>query len=89
MDIKDLLDDIKQIDIEPGIFKVFLMAASHLQGYDAWVSFRTGSNHDWMSECRTHGDTPDEALYKLNLILHGIRSLTCPHCGNEVKRIEA
>ena len=82
MSIKQYIDYIKRIEVEPGIFKVFLMGAGHMSGYKAWVTFRTyKTDHPWMSECSTHGDTPAEALYKLLVVLTQITNDTCPHCG--------
>ena len=83
--VQQYIDDIKRIKVEPGIFNVYLMGAGHRSGYDAWVSFRTYSTtHPWMSECRTHGDTPEEALYRLLVVLTQITNDTCPHCGEKL-----
>jgi len=64
MTIKELLDKIKCHNCEQGIFKVFLMAAGHLQGYDAWVVFRSTK-----PDLSTHGDTPEEVLASLLSVL--------------------
>ena len=83
--IQQYIDDIKSIKVEPGIFKVFLMGTGVMSGYDAFVTFRTyKTKHPWMSECRTHGDTPDEALYKLLVVLTQVTNDTCPHCGGDL-----
>ena len=87
MTIQELLDKIKTIDIEPGIFNVYLMASRYLTGYNAWVSFRTYSTpHSWMTECRTRGDTPEVALQRLYDVLTQIAGCTCPHCGVAIDR---
>ena len=38
---KRLLDNIKNFDCEPSIYDVFVKAAGHLDGYNAYANFRT------------------------------------------------
>ena len=80
--IQHYIDEIKRIEVDPGIYEVLVGGASHMSGYKAWVSFRThATDRPWMRECRTHGDTPEEALLNLFDVLLRITVETCPHCG--------
>ncbi len=79
MTIKELLDKIKYHDCEPGIFKVFLMAADHSTGYNAWVDLRS-TKPGAARSVSTRGDTPEEALTSLLGVLEE-KWGRCPHCG--------
>jgi len=78
--IQHLLDEIKSFDCEPRIFKVYLMAASHLEGFGAVADFRTYDPEN-IRELHVHGETPEAALQIL-LSQLTIRFGKCPQCGN-------
>ena len=85
MSVRTIMQQIKRIDLEPGIFKVFLMCAPHLSGYKAWVEFRTIKDApEWISAAWASGDTPEEALNKLRKFLLMVNRKACPHCGKMV-----
>lgn len=78
MSMDSLMREIIHLKTEPPIFKLFVMAAPHLDGFDAWVDFRT-YDPDAARSVSTHGDTPEQALLRLKTALE-LRWIACPHC---------
>jgi hypothetical protein len=61
--VSELMDEIKCLDTEVGIYQVFLQAAGHAFGFSASVSFRSWGQD--IGSIETHGETAVEALEKL------------------------
>jgi hypothetical protein len=79
IDVTELMNIIRSLDIQPPIFKVYVMASDHIAGFTAFVDFRTvGGDHPSCVEC--HGDTAEDALTKLMNTLSANFG-KCPHCG--------
>jgi hypothetical protein len=77
--VQELLDEIKNFDCDPSVFTVFLKAANHISGYDAFLDFRAtvpGS----LDQISAHADTPEDALQFLRDNLVG-KFGKCPDCG--------
>ena len=73
-----LMKQIANADIEPPIFKVFVQASDHMEGFEAFVSFR--KNDSRLSSFATHGDCPEQALASLYDVLWETLG-RCDCCG--------
>ena len=80
MTTQELFDAIKNFDCEPGVFKVYLMASSTLDGFDAFVDFRSFGN---CSSVSSHAGSPEVALEKLYATMKNNFS-RCPTCGQHI-----
>jgi hypothetical protein len=67
--VADNMNEIKNMDTEPAIFRVFLTACDHLEGFEAWVDFRHGHDEDCPSSVTCRSNTPEGALASLRSIL--------------------
>lgn len=76
------MNDITHADIQPDVFKVFLMATDHTIGFSAFVDFRSNhTNPNGVSSVSIHADTAEEALQNLKAELLR-RFGKCEQCGN-------
>jgi len=76
----ELMDAIKTMDVQPPIFKVFVMASDYTAGYEASVNFRSTGAKDAPGAIGCFGETVEEALEKLMNTL-AANFTRCPHCG--------
>jgi hypothetical protein len=67
--VADNMNEIKNMDTEPAIFKVFLIACDYMEGFEAWVDFRRGHGEDSVSHVSARSNTPEGALSALRHIL--------------------
>jgi len=77
---RELLDEIRKFDCEPGVYRVSVMAWDHRLGYTATAEFRS-TVPNTIESIDAHGDTPEDALNKILLDLQQ-RFGKCPHCGH-------
>ena len=82
MNVQELMNEIKNFDCEPGVFKVFLMASSVLDGFNAWADFRSTGT---FSSVSSNGDSPEVALENLYVTLKNNFS-RCPTCGQYTRK---
>ena len=76
--ILECMRNIKTINLP--IFRVTISCAPHLSNYKANVQFRTWYPISGMS---TDGNTPEEAIVKLETTLLAYAENHCPKCGHE------
>jgi hypothetical protein len=67
--VADNMNDIKNMDTSPSVFKVFLMACDHLEGFEAWVDFRLDGGENQVNYISCRGNTPEAALASLRGVL--------------------
>jgi hypothetical protein len=76
--VHEVMDGILKMETNPPIFKVYIEATDHTDGFTARCVFRDGNPR--MTEWTSRGDSPEEAVYELyrTLLEH---FGPCPHCG--------
>jgi hypothetical protein len=78
--ISELLRDIAGADVRRGVYRVSLVAASHLTGFSAVVEMR-GNAGDGYGGFTFHAGTPEDALEGVELELLAALG-RCPECNN-------
>jgi hypothetical protein len=80
-EVHKLIDEIRDLPIQPKVFEVLMMASDHRAGFSAWVEFRHGhGSSGYLSRFEAHADTPEEALKTLRDNLTAALG-PCPVCG--------
>lgn len=78
--IAELLKDIARADVRRGVYRVSLVAAGHLSGFNAVVEMR-GNDVDGYGGFSFHADTPEYALKGVEQELLAALG-RCSECGN-------
>jgi hypothetical protein len=79
--VQELMNKITNLQIEPHVFKVILIATDHTYGFSAHVDFRSNYSNDAnISHLATSGDSPEDALQDLYNSLVA-KFGPCRYCG--------
>ena len=81
--VQTRLEGIANLDIEPSVFRVNLVACDHTAGFTCYVDFR--SNDLALESTVTHGDTPEDAVCSMFEYLTE-KFGACSYCGRKGPR---
>ena len=77
--VDELMRNIAHADVDPGVFRVSLVAASHMDGFDAVVEFRGNATVGYPGLSH-HAGTAEAALLGVGRLLEAAHG-RCALCG--------
>lgn len=81
--IDELMRNIAHADVDSGVFRVSVVASSHMDGFDAIVEFRGNATAGYPGLSH-HAGTVEAALLGVGRVLEAAHG-RCPQCGQHRK----